>query len=102
MPTAALAADASSLTICGITWDTSTYAKTVDGQVVTEEATVDDYNLYWDAEAATLTLQDAQLDVQDLAAIAAEVDLLTIHLIGENTISVTNSQANIDLSLIHI
>lgn len=96
----ALAEENSSVNICGATWSTSTYAKTVNGQVVTEGASAEDYNLYWDAATATLTLQNADMEVENIGAISAEVDLLTINLIGENVISAENSQTDVDYAAI--
>ena len=91
----AVALGASAITICGETWATSTYAKTVNGQVVTD-ASAEDYNLYWNADEAVLTLQNASLDVQDLAAIDAQLELLTLHLIGSSTITSSKTQASTD------
>lgn len=96
----ALAEEVSSVSICGTTWSTSTYAKTVDGRIVTDGASADDYNLYWDAAAATLTLQNAELEVKDTAAIAADVERLTVHLVGNNTISSENGLTDADYAAV--
>ena len=93
LPATAFAAG-SDITVCGETWSTSTYAKITDGQPVTDGASAEDYNIHWDAETQTLTLQDAALSVQDVAAIFAELETLNIHLIGRNTITVENMKDN--------
>ncbi len=100
MPTAALAVGTSSITVCGNAWDASTYAVITDHQIITEGATEENYNLHWNAETATLTLRNVQLPVTDMAAVTGEIELLTIHLIGQNTISAENSRETEDYAVI--
>lgn len=85
---------AAAITICGETWSTSTYAKIEAGEVRTENADETDYNIYWDANAAVLTLNGAVLSVKDAAVISAEIEKLTIQLAGENVITAEHTKGS--------
>ena len=98
LPMAALAEEgANAISVCGETWAASTYAKTASGAVTTEGAGESDYSIYWDAATSTLTLHDAAIDLASNGSldsiVKADLDALTLHLVGTNTIKATISQA---------
>ena len=76
--------------IFGNTWNTSTYAKVVENKIETDGAGPDDFNIYWDAENAKLTLKDVDMDIENLS-ITADLENLQINLIGKNTFSVSKN-----------
>ena len=61
---------ANSIEIFGNTWNTSTYAKVVENKIETDGAGPDDFNIYWDAENAKLTLKDVDMDIENLSITA--------------------------------
>lgn len=92
MPVTTAAQSASAITIGGISLTESAYAKTVGGEVTTDDASEEDYNLYWDASNSTLTLKNAEFSKDNTAAIKATVETLTVQLIGANTVSITHTE----------
>lgn len=86
----------SSITVCGETWADTTYAKTNAGAVSKEGASDTNYNIYWNADTSTLTLNNANIKLTPTetvpSVISADIESLNIVLIGSNSIEVTNEQ----------
>lgn len=90
-----------SVSVAGEKWETPTYAKTdEEGRVSKENASADDYNIFWDAENGVLTLQDALISTHNIEAVSAETDRLAIKLIGDNIVSAESNLQSADFSAI--
>ena len=97
MTVSATEEDGESISVGNVTLTPETeYAKTDMGTVTTEGATQEDYNIRWEASSATLTLNGAEISAEDISAIQADIEKLTISLIGENRISAKNTQENVE------
>lgn len=81
MTVSATEEDGESISVGNVTLTPETeYAKTDMGTVTTEGATQEDYNIRWEASSATLTLNGAEISAEDISAIQADIEKLTISL----------------------
>ena len=79
MTVSATEEDGESISVGNVTLTPETeYAKTDMGTVTTEGATQEDYNIRWEASSATLTLNGAEISAEDISAIQADIEKLTI------------------------